>query len=34
VVYLYLDRLQKWLNRGSTKAIPAEVAEAYRVAAE
>ena len=34
VVYLYLDRLQKWLNRGRTKAIPAEAAEAYRVAAE
>jgi HAE1 family hydrophobic/amphiphilic exporter-1 len=34
VVYIYLDRLQKWLNRGRTKAIPAEEAEAYRVAAE
>jgi HAE1 family hydrophobic/amphiphilic exporter-1 len=34
VVYLYLDRLQKWLNRGRTKTIPAEAAEAYRVAAE
>ena len=34
VVYIYLDRLQKWLNRGRTKAVPAEVAEAYRVAAE
>jgi len=30
VVYLYLDRLQKRLNRGRTKAIPAEEAEASR----
>jgi len=34
VVYLYLDRLQRWLNRGRTRRMPAEAAEAYRVAAE
>ena len=34
VVYLYLDRVQQWLNRGSRPTPPPEAVEAYDVAAE
>jgi HAE1 family hydrophobic/amphiphilic exporter-1 len=33
VVYLYLDRLQKWLSPDK-KAVPTQVQEAYQIAAE
>src|SRR5262245_5232823 len=34
VVYLYLDRLQSWLNRGRRRQAPKPVEEATAIAAE